>query len=86
MVPGDKLLRVGDIDVKGPEFGLEFRQRYAREPRGDDRPDRGGAQADSGSRCRRRSRQVVRVERQFEFLDGANEKARRIRAGLLDGR
>jgi hypothetical protein len=54
LMPGDKLIRVGDIDVNGPQFGLDYRRRYAREPAGTAIPiivERAGQR----STCRARS-------------------------------
>ncbi len=84
LLPGDRLIKVGEIEVAGPDFGLAFRQRYARERPGFAIPivvERAGQRLTlEGS-----LRQVVRVERRFEFLEGASEKARRIRASMLRG-
>ena len=84
LVPGDKLIRVGDIEVKDPRFALEFRQRYAKERPGFAVPlvvERAGQRLTLPATLR----MVVRVVRQFEFLPDAGEKAARIRAGLLRG-
>jgi hypothetical protein len=83
ILPGDRLIRVGEIEVTGPQFGLEFRRRYAAERPGLVMPivvERAGERLTlSGS-----LRMVGRVERNFEFLPGASEKARRIRGSLLN--
>jgi predicted metalloprotease with PDZ domain len=84
IVPGDKLIRVGDIEVTGPRFALEYRQRYARERPGFPMPivvERDGRRLTLQGTLR----MAVRVERQFGFLPNAGAKAARIRAGLLRG-
>ena len=84
IVPGDKLIKVGDIEATGPRFALEFRQRYARERPGYPLPlvvERAGERLTLQGALR----MVVRVERQFGFLPSAGEKAARIRASLLRG-
>jgi len=84
LLPGDRLIRVGDIEVKGQEFGLEFRQRYAREPVETMIPivvERAGRRLTLQGPLR----VVARVERRFEFVADMTEKARRIRVGLLKG-
>ena len=68
ILPGDRLIRVGDIEVAGPQFGLEFRRRYATERPGLVIPivvERGGQRLNLQGTLR----QVVRVERNFEFLE-----------------
>jgi predicted metalloprotease with PDZ domain len=84
IVPGDKLVKVGDIEVTGPRFGLEYRQRYARERPGYPMPivvERNGRRLTLPGTLR----MVVRVERHFGFLPNPTEKARRIRTSLLRG-
>jgi hypothetical protein len=84
IVPGDKLIKVGDIEVTGPRFAYDYRQRYARERPGLPMPiivERNGQRLTlQGS-----LRMAVRVERHFGFLPNAGEKAARIRASLLRG-
>ena len=84
IMPGDKLIKVGDIDAVGPRFGLEYRQRYAGERPGLAIPiivERAGQRINlQGS-----LRMITRVARHFGFLPNAGEKATRIRAGLLKG-
>lgn len=85
MLPRDRLIKVGEIEVAGPEFGLAFRQRYAREQPGFAIPivvERAGQRLTLAGHLRL----VVRVERRFEFLAIPGAKAARIRAGLLSGR
>ena len=82
ILPGDTLVRVGDIEVAGPQFGLEFRRRYATERPGLVIPivvERGGQRLNLQGTLR----QVVRVERNFSYLAGASEKAKRIRESML---
>jgi predicted metalloprotease with PDZ domain len=84
LMPGDKLIKVGDIDVNGPQFGLDYRRRYAREPAGTAIPiivERGGQRLNLQGTLRL----ATRVERHFEFLPNVGEKAARIRASLLKG-
>jgi hypothetical protein len=83
-MPGDKLIKVGDIDVNGPQFGQDYRRRYAREQAGMAIPiivERAGQRLNlQGS-----LRMATRVERHFEFLPNVGEKAARIRTSLLKG-
>ncbi|HKP28485.1 MAG TPA: hypothetical protein VJU15_03745 [Gemmatimonadales bacterium] len=84
LMPGDKLIKVGDIDVSGPQFGLDYRRRYAREQSGMVIPiivERAGQQLNLQGKLRL----MTRVERHFGFLPNAGEKAARIRASLLRG-
>jgi predicted metalloprotease with PDZ domain len=84
LMPGDKLIKVGDIDVNGPQFGQDYRRRYAREQAGMAIPiivERAGRRLNlQGS-----LRMATRVERHFEFLPNVGEKAARIRTSLLKG-
>ena len=84
IMPGDKLIKVGDIDVSGPQFGLDYRRRYANEQPGKAIPivvERAGQRLTlQGS-----LRMATRVERHFGFLPNPSEKAARIRASLLKG-
>ncbi len=82
ILPGDRLIRVGDIDVTGPRFGLEFRRRYASERPGLVMPivvERAGERLTLSGTLR----MMVRVERRFEFLPNPGEKAKSIRESML---
>jgi predicted metalloprotease with PDZ domain len=84
IIPGDKLIKLGDVDVVGPRFGLEYRQRYARERPGLPIPivvERAGQRLTLQGKLRL----VTRVERRLGFLPNAGEKAVRIRTSLLRG-
>lgn len=85
VMTGDYLLKVGDVEVAGAEFGEEFRNRYASAPSGAPFPvvvRRGGTERTLTARLRFEtvtSQSVVRDDR-------ASGKAARIREGILTGR
>jgi predicted metalloprotease with PDZ domain len=84
LMPGDKLIKVGDIEVNGPRFGLDYRRRFAKEQPGLAIPiivERAGQRLNLQGTLR----MATRVERHFQFLPNAGEKAARIRASLLKG-
>jgi len=78
--PGDKALRIGDVEVTGPDFGPEFRRRYA----GAEGQDitivvlRGGEQRSLSGRIRFEGGHIVEDA-------NASAKATRIRNGILQG-
>jgi predicted metalloprotease with PDZ domain len=85
VLTGDYLVRVGDVEVAGGEFGEEFRNRYASAASGAPLPvvvRRGGTERTLTARIRFEtvtSETVVRDDR-------AAGKAARIRQGILTGR
>ncbi len=81
--PGDELLKVGDIAVKGEEFGELYRARYAK-AEGSTIPvivRRNAAERTLQLKVRR---ETV-VEERLEFDPAASPKAARIRHGILTG-
>jgi len=81
--PGDYLLQVGEIVVRDPSFGEQFRSRYAR-AEGQTLPVkiRRGAQTMD---LQIRVRLVPRVEQRLMIDARASVKAVRIRTGILRG-
>jgi predicted metalloprotease with PDZ domain len=80
---GDYLLRVGDIPVSDPEFGVRYRARYARSD-GESVPlvvRRGSEERTLSLPVRNRLRTVESIV----FDRNASPKAMRIRAGILKG-
>jgi predicted metalloprotease with PDZ domain len=81
----DRLIRVGGIEVEGNDFGALFRERYA-----------GEAQGAPYEIVLEREGRTLTLQATLDFADvqstalvedpGANEKAVRIRQGLLTGR
>ncbi len=83
--PGDRLVRVGEVEVRGQEFGQFFRQRYGREPEGTRLTlvvSRGGRELTLEGRLRL----AARVVRRLEFAPAPPPKAAAIRSGLMTGR
>lgn len=82
--PDDILLRVGDVEVRGGDFGAEFRSRYARRREGSALPiavRRDGATQTLGARLRF----AEEVSYALEEDPRATTKARRLREGILRG-
>ena len=80
---GDYLIQVGDIPVKDPSFGEQFRTRYARAA-GQNLPvkvRRDGQNVDLQIAVRL----AERMEQRLVIDPAASEKARRIRNGILKG-
>jgi predicted metalloprotease with PDZ domain len=81
---GDYLLAVGDVLVTDPEFGVRFRERFARAQEGSPlilRVRRGAETLNLAARLR-----LVEGPVRIVPDDAAPLKARRIRAGILHGR
>jgi predicted metalloprotease with PDZ domain len=85
VLTGDYLVRVGDVEVAGAEFGEEFRNRYASAASGAPLPvvvRRGGTERTLTARMR-----FETVTTETVVRDGrAAGKAARIRQGILTGR
>jgi predicted metalloprotease with PDZ domain len=81
---GDVLVKVGDITIKGEEFGQLFRTRYGGAAEGTRIPvivRRNGVERTLQVVVRRE----VEVDARLEYDPGAGEKARRVRSGILRG-
>ena len=82
--PGDRLMRVGRVDVKDNGFGQAFRASFAGEPAGTPFPivvDRGGVTRSVSARLAF----AVSVRRTIVVDPRAGPKAARIRDGILRG-
>lgn len=82
VLPGDRLISVGDITVQSPDFGQEYRERYAGRPAGTPVAlvvERNGQRLSLTGPLRL----MTRVVRQFELDPAPSPKALRIRNALL---
>jgi predicted metalloprotease with PDZ domain len=82
VLPGDRLISVGDITVESPDFGREYRARYAGRPAGTPVAlvvERNGQRLTLTGPLRL----MTRVVRQFQLDPAPAPKALRIRRSLL---
>lgn len=81
---GDALVRVGGIEVDGPDFGAAFRERFGSRPPGT--PYEIVVERDGGERVLEAELRFVEMTRTDLREDpAASAKARRIREGILTG-
>jgi S1-C subfamily serine protease len=84
VLPGDELVRLGDLQVKDQNFGEEFRARYASAADGTTIPL--VVRRDNAERALTLAiRRVTETESHLVFDRQASPKAARIRAGILRG-
>lgn len=83
--PGDRIVSVGDVQAVDGTYGARFRARYGADPEGSPLPlvvEREGQRLDLSLTLRFAEDITVRMGE----AEGAGEKARRIREGILTGR
>lgn len=80
---GDVLLALGDLAIDNPDFGAQFRTRFA-EAEGDSLPIKVRRGTDTLT-LPGKVRLGTRVETRLEFAPSASAKAARIRSGILRG-
>ena len=81
---GDILLALGDLELGDPNFGPAYRERFRSAKNGDALPikvRRGGQTLTLAGKIRLREQVVAKIEP----VPDANEKAVRIRRGILSG-
>jgi predicted metalloprotease with PDZ domain len=84
MLPGDELVRLGDVQVKDQSFGEEFRTRYASAADGTSIPV--VVRRDNAERTLTLAiRRVIETDSHLVYDRQASPKAARVRAGILRG-